>query len=127
MTSDLEKQFFETFGIEPKMLCDCEFKNLYDFRIEYGQDVCIHMDEGENPCQKCELAAQKHPLYPEITDRRLLELICICCGTYFRGFSISERAIDLLSLKVEVLRHLMDYRGNFDKREIQQLFAEGEE
>ena len=77
MTTELEKQFFECFGIEPKMLCDCEFKNLYDYSIEYGQDVCIHIEEDKSNCQDCELAKQIHPLYPKITDRKLLELIAI--------------------------------------------------
>lgn len=48
MTTDLEKQFFDTFGIEPKT------NQVYGIQLDY------HIEE-----------------YPQITDRILLELICI--------------------------------------------------
>jgi hypothetical protein len=48
MTNELEKQFFDTFGIEPKP--------LFSTRNGYTKD---------------------HYIYPQITDRILLELICI--------------------------------------------------
>lgn len=70
------QEFFETFGIKPIMLCNCEFKNLYDYQLEYGQDVCIHMEE-DNACDNCELAKQDYPLYPEISSRKLLRLLCL--------------------------------------------------
>ena len=91
--TNIEQQFFKVFGIEPIMLCDCEFKNLYDYRIEYGQDVCIHTEsKAKNPCLKCKLAKQTHPLYPEITAEKLLELICIIVNTQ-TSFAINENNI----------------------------------
>ena len=57
MTNKLEKQFFDTFGIEPKL--DCKRCGAMNFAI--GQ--CAEVD-----CEKT---------YPPITDRILLELICI--------------------------------------------------
>ena len=54
MTTDLEKQFFDTFGIEPK---PCINKSL-----------CInHYD-----CASCDMSK-----YPRISDRKLLKLICL--------------------------------------------------
>ena len=53
MTTDLEKQFFSTFGIEPKP--------LFSTRNGYTDDAY---------------------LYPQIPDRILLELICLL-SAYF--------------------------------------------
>ena len=48
MTNELEKQFFDTFGIEPKT------NQVYGMQLDY------HIEE-----------------YPQLTDSMLLELICI--------------------------------------------------
>lgn len=78
MATELEQEFFKVFEVEPKMLCNCEFKNLYDYRIEYGSDVCDYTESKiKEPCKVCKKAKQKAPLYPEITDRKLLQLLCI--------------------------------------------------
>lgn len=101
----IEKQFFETFGIEPKMLCECSFKNLHDYRIDYGSDVCIRMDDDiKNPCDSCELAKQIHPLYPKITDRVLLELICVLND--FEGINVEATTIK--GLKEELLKQCIE-------------------
>lgn len=52
MTSDLEKQFFDTFGIEPMEIPSREYNS--------DGEICSYYVE-----------------YPQITDRILLELICI--------------------------------------------------
>lgn len=57
MTTDLEKQFFDTFGIEARL--DCKRCGAMNFAL--GQ--CAEVD-----CKKT---------YPQITDRILLELILI--------------------------------------------------
>ena len=54
MTNDLEKQFFSTFGIEPICPKGCTIIGL------------------SRNCENCEYA-----YYPQITDRILLELICL--------------------------------------------------
>lgn len=59
MTTELEKQFFDTFGIEP------EYKTCI---FEYCKN------KKENDCENCN---DREWHYPEITDRILLELICI--------------------------------------------------
>ena len=57
MTNELEKQFFDTFGIEPKL--DCKRCGAMNFALGQCAEV------------KCEKT------YPQITDSILLELICI--------------------------------------------------
>ena len=52
MTNELEKQFFDTFGIEPIELPSREYDS--------DGEICSYYIE-----------------YPQITDRILLELICI--------------------------------------------------
>ena len=60
MTNELEKQFFDAFGIEQKYedgTCDMD-------------DKCRYTD-----CNTCQRINKFN--YPQITDRILLELICI--------------------------------------------------
>ena len=62
MTNELEKQFFDTFGIEPRSKkCTCNVRDFAKCTTYY--------------CASCEKALKKE--YPQITDRILLELICI--------------------------------------------------
>lgn len=56
MTTELEQQFFKVFGIEPKIY-ETDGRDIDD-----NGDVCSWYIEE---------------IYPEITDRVLLELICI--------------------------------------------------
>ena len=61
MTNELEKQFFDTFGIEPKQ------------HIHHCQQGCCKPDKECGYCEHHTISE-----YPQITDRILLELICIC-------------------------------------------------
>ena len=61
MTNELEKQFFQCFGIEPKVLI---FKTM---NCTCGCHDCKNCDKYKNNFSKT---------YPQITDRILLELIC---------------------------------------------------
>ncbi len=100
MTDKLEKQFFDTFGIEPQTSV-----GLIKF---------------------------KEPHYPQITDRILLELICIC-SQY--GFCPTARNIKDLKLKVlkrlfrlkENLKNNYEHQGyhNAFARKVRTLFEEG--
>ena len=128
--TNIEQEFFKTFGIEPKMLCDCEFKNLYDYSIAYGSDVCIHAeDEGKGHCKKCKLAKQTHPLYPEITDRVLLELIGILnefSYSHLNFHKYSEAQDEILQLCIDILDE-EKHHYNEIVEQVQSLFREGEE
>ena len=68
MTNELEKQFFDTFGIEPKHI----FRGC-KLGAKYYAEIC-----DETTCNGCDEEIRKTE-YPTITDRILLELICIRC------------------------------------------------
>ena len=85
MTTDLEKQFFDTFGIEPE---PCINKGL-----------CFHKN-----CVNCEYSK-----YPIITDRRLLKLIVIAFNHYYEiDFSELDMS-DVNSLKDAILELLIEF------------------
>ena len=73
----MEQEFFEAFGIEPTMLCNCSYKNLQEYRYEYGDDVCEHIDDFEFSCKDCEKSKKSIPYYPPITPEIVLKLITI--------------------------------------------------
>ena len=54
--SEIEKQFFETFGIKPDITS------------------CYHRCKKDLNCRECNEAKV---IYPQITDRILLDLICL--------------------------------------------------
>lgn len=101
MTTELEKQFFDTFGIEPKT------NQVYGVQLDY------HIED-----------------YPQITDRILLELICII--NKHSDFGLFSSKID--ELKDEILDHCLvligddtDYTTGFEeeiKQQVQALFKE---
>lgn len=104
MITDLEKTFFDTFGIKPKfdrMLCDNDYQ-------------C----NGE--CNNCEYQEDdnKHKFYPQITDRILLELMCIDFTEHpYRGWGGNHNLADL---KEFVLSNFIDgymYDLFWDKEE----------
>lgn len=80
MTSDLEKKFFDTFGIE-RNCCN-----------NYEKETC-----PAKICTSCD-----YNDYPEITDRILLDLICIA-----NKFSITTSET-IEELKEETIQTLID-------------------
>ena len=86
MTNDLEKQFFDTFGIEPKIM-----------NTAVGQGFYIEHTRVEK--------------YPQITDHILLELICIvsnyCQTKLQRDYQLYSVNTD--ELRQEVLKDCMEY------------------
>ena len=101
MVSELEEQFFKTFGIEPTVYSlwnskETQIKNFKSFTV-----------------------------YPEITENMLLQLIIIRATNYKNGTVIElEPDSNIKDLEYEVLTHFINYRGSFDKHQIQQLFKE---
>lgn len=83
MTNKLEKQFFQCFGIEPKIIDTAIGRGFY---IEH------------NRVEK----------YPQITDRILLELICILTKRFdYADQNWLTKCNDTKELKVSVLRLLL--------------------
>lgn len=103
MTTELEEQFFKTFGIEPIS----KWHKCKDYS-------CVCCDEYDN-CSKREF------IYPEITDRILLKLIC---KVYCLMFSTQGTTIEIL--KEDILKEFIYWQEDVDKNEIQQLFKEEE-
>ena len=80
MTNDLEKHFFDTFGIEPKLNSPCEqlLQNKYCNENSGSRDTYF---DPYPYCVGFENCAKDYKarvwVYPKITDRILLELIYI--------------------------------------------------
>ena len=82
--SDIEQQFFKTFGIEPKIKDGCEYAdnywnnerlaNLYGTFDAYLKEKCPY--ENKECYTICSYAYDKE-VYPEITAEKLLELVYI--------------------------------------------------
>jgi hypothetical protein len=113
--NELEKQFFNTYGIEPFTYCS---KPILD---------CDARKNGT--CTKdCEYYSGV--LYPQITDRILLELICILSQHYSleeENWFLSCDSIDYL--KQFILSHLIELKENTwfcSKHQVQALFKEVE-
>ena len=114
MTNDLEKQFFDTFGIEP-------------------YDRYIHCDEEGYckltlPCACCDKGRDVQK-YPAITDRILLELICIeSVENPYRGWGGNENAEELkesvLSTFIEGYTYDIYWDSEQIKHQVQALFEE---
>ena len=103
MTNELEKKFFDMFGIKEKT------NKVYGVQLDYHIDV-----------------------YPQITDRILLELICIH-NQYLHPFSIySEKKEflknDILECMINILNYFYEHEmGEYSKlkRQVRKLFEEG--
>ena len=105
MTTELEQEFFKVFGIEPKYI---EGENLIEY--SYG---------------KLE--------YPEITDRVLLEIICI--HSYFCGLGLNLSNLYVKNpaeLEAVIMQQIINwyqdkkYGHEKCKHQIQKLFKEKE-
>jgi len=111
MTTDLERQFFDTFGIEPRHKCT---------------------DGALEPCdEQCNYCGYYELRYPQITDRILLELICIhntYLETYFYGLEYESLRKEILKdlINEQESRELETYYVSDDmKHQVQALFKEG--
>lgn len=107
MTTELEQEFFKVFGVEKK----CQCKNF----INYADCFRIHTE--------C-----KEYSYPEISDRKLLEMICIFSQhcNFGRWNKYAMHSID--DFKYIMLSQLIEYQNKRYtygiKEKIQQLFKE---
>lgn len=115
MTTELEKQFFETFGIEPI--------------AEYCKHQCNN-ELDESACIGCKYIEKVE--YPQITDRHYLELM-VLHNIYLETKLYS---LDYKSLKKEILQDLIDeqqlreikkdYVSDDLKHQVQAIFEEKE-
>ena len=97
MTNELEKQFFQCFGIEPKI-----------------KQQCYHLCNKDLNCKECDEATK---IYPQITDSILLELICILGNTSYFLITDDGLPIDVDGLKKSVL-HSLTLQAKVDKNKV---------
>ena len=103
MTNELEKEFFQCFEIEPSgKKCTCDVKDFAKCTTYY--------------CTSCEKALKKE--YPQISDRILLELICIANEAY-----IDLEGTDIETMKNSLLENFIFFRRDvYDQ--VRTLFEE---
>lgn len=111
MTNELEKQFFETFEIEPK----CVKRTLKLAMQGYDES-----DLPEDLKQFISSQARVYRVYPQITDRILLELICKLSGVCCPQFAF-ERGVE--ELKWNILKRCIHYNKEL-KHQVRRLFGE---
>lgn len=94
MTNELEKQFFQCFGIEARQKCAKPLlKNTGGFCKAYKN------------CVGCDYNDLK---YPQITDHILLKLICLLADLYdSNSYGYPLLSKDIKELKEDVLDDLM--------------------
>ena len=111
MITDIEKQFFETFGIKPRSYLLCT--SCWD---------CI----DAQPCEQCHYGKLIEDEYPKITDRILLELICILTCHYLDEREPYEiTSINMEQLKQQVLSDIICIAGcEATKCQVQKIFKE---
>ena len=115
MITDIEKQFFDTFGIEPKdRFKGCE--NGITF-YTYGCDM--------PSCKGCPKEIREKE-YPQITDSILLKLICILTCYYLDEREPYEiTSINIEQLKQRVLSDIICIAGcEATKCQVQKIFKE---
>lgn len=133
MTTELEEQFFKVFGIKPifRYFVQSELpivgtdhcRPTYDLTKEQFKNFALSRAKGYKLVKVVKI-------YPEITDRRLLEMICIW-NYIMPCIDDCIIPIDYLGLKSIVLDKMIRYSEieyEFDvdalKYQIQQLFKE---
>ncbi len=119
MTNELEKTFFDTFGIEPREEKYCLWE-------------CKEPSLEHVPCNK-ECKYQRHDIYyPQITDRILLELICILLSNnsaymFKLGDWNVEKLKDTVLTTCIKLPDFLEWEdtSEYFKHQVQALFEEG--
>ena len=135
MTNELEKKFFDTFGIEPKLT----FYDLVRLKESTNQKLggrCNANWQGEtkeetirrfSPRDWEVLECKDVYTYPQINDRVLLELICIATASEitveFKGIKNVEHLKEVvLNYCIERYRYCL-HKDEF-KHQVRTLFEE---
>ena len=116
--NEIEKQFFDTFGIEPK----CVKRTLKLAMPEYNEN-----DLPKDLMQFMSSQTQVYHIYPEITDRILLELIFLqpLSIEFKYPRNIEELKNTLLGYYIEELSLFAEpSEAEIFKQKVQALFKE---
>lgn len=133
--TDLEKQFMNTFGIEPRYEDACTVEDKYwnneELANEYGtfdQYMNCKCGNQENCTTECPCAYQRE-VYPAISNRILLELICIinkfdtCFDYYYQEeYQVLRETILEDSINLDCKLKQTDFSKL--KHQVQELFKE---
>lgn len=112
MTTELEKQFFDTFGIKTK-------EKSYCWTTYCTRKPSIKFNDCEI-CRNCKNG--RFYTVPEITDKQYLELMCLYTKE-IRSFVCYTS--NLKMLKEEVLKEFISEKDGFTEHQVQIIF-EGE-
>ena len=112
----IEEEFFKTFGIEPIAYSRCT------------SDYCISADKPyPTICKKCHYYTVYKIGYPPITNRILLELICILNSTNGINCTAYESK-NIKDLKNEILNECIEIADDKElKTKVHKLFESEEE
>ena len=100
--SEIEKQFFETFEINKSTLCKYA---IYGYEGE--QEIWYKCNKRDEECWTYPYKSgckDRETDYPQITDRILLELICILND--FEGIDVKATTVN--ELKEELLKQAIE-------------------
>lgn len=125
----IDEEFFKTFGIEPKYQDTCTVEEKYwsnkELANEYGTfDMYMNAKCGnqENCTTECSCAYQKE-IYPPITDKILLELICL----HSTWSAPRLCATNIEAIKRQVLRDLICENCDKLREQVRKLFESEDE
>ena len=112
MKNNVEKRFFKTFGIEKNIIPSACSNRIEDC---CNKDYCCTAFDKENNKRNC-------LEYPEITDRILLELICMLVN-FGTSITLVKGRVDtnVEALKRLVLNAYITTKG-IDKEKVRALF-----
>ena len=105
MNNKLEKIFFDTFGIEPREFKSCDVDSSCPYEGQSCDDTCPYYKTYKVD-------------YPAISDRILLELICIANKYY-----IDFEGTDIETMKNSLLENFIFFNRDV-KEDIRILFEE---
>ena len=131
MTNELEKHFFDTFGIEPEytyLVTDTFYTNNAHTYTATEDDLIDYLEDKN--CGRYKII-EVYKNYPQITDHILLELICILADLYdSNSYGYPLLSKDIKELKEDILDDLIgaiDVENDYPKgytNKVRTLFKE---
>ena len=113
MTTELEKEFFDAYGIEPKRQCyywDCPYSTG-----SIANDIPMNFRN----CRDC--SNPDKAVYPKIDDYKLLELLCFISSKTTFTLEMKNRTTE--QLKDEVLYLLLHMKNNvLFQKDVKKIF-----
>lgn len=125
---NIEEKFYKTFGIEQEYQYHVRDRGRsYVGKKQMLIDKKHLFMDKERKRSRSLYVANVSKIYPKITDRILLELICICNSTYINGYTnyFMTTGKTKEELKEEILKKCITLSKDI-KNKIKQQFKGGE-